>query len=369
MEATLGGFMLAFALGQLVYGPLSDRWGRRPPILLGLLIYVVGGVLCTFTPNAAVLVCARILQGLGACAGAAVTRAIVRDLVSDLRAAASLQSYITVCVAVAPIVAPLIGAAILPLGWRAIYGFLVIAGVVLFGIAFAALPETLRSPSSGNVLSVYKRFIRVPGALPLSLLIAATFGGYFSFISGSPFVLQHQLGLSSTLFALCFAINALSSIAGSFTSARLAYVVLPQQLLYFGTIAAALAGIATFVAGTHTSPVLFVALMAAFAFSYGLAVPQAYAIGLHRTPEIAGTASAALGAGQQFGGSVGTTVVGMLPFAPSASVGMCAAVGGIIAAAASLWFTQSERGSAARRFPLALAPARKESLGDSPASQ
>jgi len=345
MQATLGAFMLAFALGRLFFGPLSDRIGRRAAILWGLAVYIAAGVACTFSQSAWVLVLARIVQGLGACAGATVTPAIVRDVIDDRARAASLQGYITVVISVAPIVAPLIGAAILPLGWRAIYGFLALSGVALFALAFFGLRETLRERTPHSVASAYKQFLKLPRSVALMGVVGFAFGAYFCYISGSPFVLQHQLGLTPTAFSIAFAVNASLLIVGSFTGGSLARRVGPERLLATGIMLMALTGAATFVMGAHASAPAFIVLMSAYAFAYGLSIPQAYAIGLHEAASIAGTASATLGAGQQLGGSIGSTVVGTLPFIPSMSVGASAAFGGVAALVAYLF---SRRGRAAR---------------------
>lgn len=333
MQASLGGFMLAFALGQLIYGPLSDRWGRRPVIVLGMVLYTVAGIACAFAPNAMFLDAARFFQGLGACAGATVTRAIVRDVVSDRREAARLQAYITVAVSIAPVVAPLLGAAIMPLGWRAIYGFLAISGLVLVAVATFSVPETLRPQPQAHVLESYRQFLRLPRSLPLAFVIATVFGAYFSYISGSPFVLEHQLHLPPLVFSIAFATNALCLLAGSYTGGHLARTMEPDRILQLGTAGVGVAGIATLLVGFHPTLIAFVALMSAFAFCYGMSIPQAYALGLHEAPQIAGTASATLGSSQQLGGSIGSTVVGMLPFTSSINVGICAALGGLLSIA------------------------------------
>ncbi len=337
MQATLGGFMAAFGLGQLILGPLSDRWGRRPVALLGLVIYIAAGLVCSLADGAAVLIAARAVQGFAACAGTVVARAAVRDLAADADRAAVLQSYVSAIFSVAPVVAPLLGALLLPLGWRAIYAAFTLAGLALLVVTWLALPETRRGGARHGLREAYLHFLRLPRSIPLALLIAAAFGGYFGFISGSPFVLQRQFHVPSGVYALTFSAATVFLLLGSVLASRLAARRGGEGLLRWGSIGIATIGLLSLlkdVFALHLTAPGFVCGMAAFAFCFGVASPNAFAAGLRDAGMVAGTGAAVLGAAQMLGGAVGSLAVGALPLPPSAAVGYVVACAGAVTAGA-----------------------------------
>jgi DHA1 family bicyclomycin/chloramphenicol resistance-like MFS transporter len=248
VQATLGSFMLAFALGQLVIGPLSDRYGRRPVIAAGMAVFALAGALCAVASDGRLLVAARFVQGFGACAGAVVGRAMIRDIFVERTRAAQMQAYASAISGVVPMLAPLLGAALLPLGWRAIYLALVAGGVLLFAATLTWLPESLttraQSAHVAHIFERYRAFLRMPRSLALCVLVAFSFAGLFAFISGSPFVLVRELGLSNTNYGIAFAISSGSILAGSWTAGLLARRVGSERMLAGAATGAALAGIA-----------------------------------------------------------------------------------------------------------------------------
>lgn len=357
-QATLGAFMLAFALGQLVVGPLSDRYGRRPVIIAGMAVFALAGVLCAAATNGPLLVAARFSQGFGACAGAVVGRAMIRDVFTERTRAATMQAYASAISGVVPMLAPLLGAALLPLGWRAIYVALIAGGVLLLIATTIWLPESLtKRAASANIRHIFERygqFLALPRSLALCAVVACSFAGMFAFISGSPFVLVRELGLSNLAYGIAFAISSGSILAGSWMSGILAHRIGSERLLSAGCAAAAIVGCVTFALGVlepHAPAAWeFVGVMAAYAFTFGLIAPNAFAAGMEHAGAMAGVAAGMLGATQMLGGSVGSMVNGALPFKTYVDVGLTVGVAGIGVAAAYLWSLRAGRLASAISF-------------------
>ncbi len=350
IAATLGSFMLAFALGQLIVGPVSDRFGRRPVIIGGAALFALAGLLCAGATNGIFLVVARFFQGLGACAGAVGGRAIIRDVFTDRMRAAKMQAYAGVVSGVVPMLAPLLGAAVLPLGWRAIYLALVVGGLLLLAATALWLPETLRGTSESartGTFERYRAFLALPRSVPLCLLVACSFAGLFTLISGSPFVLVRELGLSNTAFGIAFAISSGAILVGSWTTAMFAHRVAPERLLACASIAAAILGMLVFgvnVLLPHQPAAWeFVATMAAYAFTFGLIIPNVYAAGMEEAGKMAGVASGMLGATQMLGGSLGSVLSGALPYKAYVNIGLTVGVAGIGVALAYIWSLRAGR--------------------------
>jgi len=331
-------FIFAFGAGQLALGPLSDRYGRRPVLLFGLALFTLAGVGCTVATNVPVLLVARFVQGVGACAGTVVARAVVQDVSRERARAATLQAYITALNALAPTIAPLLGVAILAVtGWRWLYGALIAIGVVLFAAVALRLPETATLRSDGAV-TAYRRALALPRTVPLAVFNACAFGAYFALIGASPFVLVAQMHLPRGLYAVAFALNALAGLCGSLVTGRLAPRMGAERVFAFGVVLGAAAGVAACVAGVvHPEPLTFVATFAAVAFAFGISAPSAFAAALADAGADAGLTAGVLGAAQMLGGAAGSVAAAALPFVPSASTGIVAAVLAAGAAAAYVW--------------------------------
>jgi MFS transporter, DHA1 family, multidrug resistance protein len=218
VELSLASFFIGLALGQLLHGPLSDRYGRRPIVLLGLGVYVAASIACALAPSAEFLVAARFVQALGACAGIVVSRAVVRDRFEPQQAA-RVFSMLMLVMGVAPIVAPLLGAVVSDVaGWRAMFGLLAIVGLTCAWAVFRALPETRRpAAQKPKWLAVLadRSFVRhaVSGGV--------AYAGMFAYITGSPFVFIELFGLSPRQYGYVFAANAAALIASSQLNRRL----------------------------------------------------------------------------------------------------------------------------------------------------
>ncbi len=337
VQWTLSAFVLSFGLGQLVLGPLSDRIGRRPVLLGGLALFTLAGAGCAFAGDARVLIGLRLLTGIGACAGTVCARAIAQDLSKDRAGATYRQAVLQAVNSLAPILAPLLGALILAtLDWRWLYGLLAIVGIALFVIVAVFLPET-GQPVDGALASAYARVLRMPRLGGLALVIAASFFGYFSMITTAPFALIEQLHITSTQFALAFAINACAFLLGATITGRLARKVDPERLMAAGVGVTLVAGILAF-AFDHYAPTVpgVVLTWALFAGGLALALPGSFATALSAARHDAGLAAGLLGASQFLAGALGSAIAGALPGPATSTLGLMAALGGIGAAAGYL---------------------------------
>ncbi|GAA2312504.1 multidrug effflux MFS transporter [Streptomyces kunmingensis] len=323
-QLTLTACLTGMALGQLVVGPMSDKWGRRRPLMIGLVVYVVATAICAFAPNAALLVAFRLLQGLAGAAGIVIARAVVRDLYDGV-AMARFFSTLMLISGVAPIVAPLIGGQILRVtDWRGVFVVLTFIGIALTAIVGKFLPETLppeRRHSGGTVDALRTMRSLLADRVFTGYMIAGgfAFAALFAYISASPFVIQEIYGASPQTFSLLFGLNSIGLIAvGQLNGKVLVGRVSLDKVLMIGLAlivlsAAFLLLVATGVFGDPEDlgivPVaagLFV-LMA----SMGLATPNTNALALLRTPHAAGSASALLGTSSFLIGAVASPLVGI----------------------------------------------------------
>jgi DHA1 family bicyclomycin/chloramphenicol resistance-like MFS transporter len=319
VQLTLTGTLVGLALGQLVLGPLSDRFGRRTPLLIGTTLHVLASLLVLIAPNVAVLGLLRVLQGTGAAAGAVIAIAVVRDLF-DGRAAATMLSRLFLVLGVAPVLAPTIGGEILRFtSWRGVFALLAVYGVLLVTMGFFAVRETLpveRRSTSGvaGTLRSYGSLLHDRVYVGLVLVAGLTMAGLFAYVSGSSFVYQDEFGLDEQQFGLLFGAGAVFLIAATQLNPVLLRRFPTAWILVAGTIAGALAGAALLVlALTGTGGLFGVAVpLWAVLFAVGLALPNAPALALSRHGEKAGTAAALLGAVQFVVGAAVSPLVGLL---------------------------------------------------------
>lgn len=318
-QLSIGLFLAGFAAAQLACGPLADRFGRRPVLLLGLGLFAAAGAGCALAPSLPVLLACRVVQGIGACAGTVLARAIVRDLFSGEAAAARLAQAAAI-MALAPMAAPAVGAMILAAcGWRAIFLALSLAGVALFLAVAAGLAETLpardREALSPQALARNAAaFCSCREALGNALAAACLFGGMFAYIAASPFALMEALGVGSAGYAALFAVTALGIMAGALAAPRLVRRTGTARTIRGGLTLGAAAGAAllALVAG-GSSPDLpaVVALVAIYTFARGLAVPVATAAAMEPMGRTAGLASGLLGALQMAAAALAASLVAL----------------------------------------------------------
>jgi len=336
IQLTLTACLVGLAAGQILAGPLSDRLGRRRPLLIGVAGYVLASLLCATAPAAPVLVGFRLLQGLAGAAGIVIARAIVRDLYFG-SAAARYFSRLVLIMGLAPILAPVIGAQLLRFtSWHGIFVALAIVAALLWLGAAVGLRETLPAArrSSGGLrgtLGTFRALLSDSRFIGYALAGGLAFGAMFAYISGSPFVLQGIYRVSPQTFSLIFGTNALGFVAASQVNGSLVGWIPPARLLVAGLITAATAGLALLLIVLIGGLGLVAILPPLFLLvsSIGFVVPNATALALSRRPDAAGTGSALLGVIQSGVGAAGAPLVGV------AGTSSALPMAGVIAVSAS----------------------------------
>ena len=320
VQLTLMVYFGGVALAQLVYGPLSDRYGRRPVLFAGLAIYLIASVACALAPDIEALIAARFFQAVGACVGQVIGRAVVRDLF-DRNETARAMANITFAIAIAPAIAPVLGAYVhLWAGWRMNFYVVAIFGLIVALIAFRALPETLpkRSPAAASGMRVtaaaYWKLSRSAAFMGYTLSSTFIFATLFAFVAVAPFIVIDMLGETAQAYSLYSLITVVGFAAGSYGAGRLTPRLGIDQTIVIGLIVVMAAAFGMYgwaIWGTLTIlsiivPMMFVVL------GMGLVFPNATAGALSIHPEIAGTASALLGFLQMVGAGFAIYVVGVM---------------------------------------------------------
>jgi DHA1 family bicyclomycin/chloramphenicol resistance-like MFS transporter len=316
VQLALSLSILANAVANLAYGPLSDHFGRRPVLLVGLAAFIVGSLACALAPSIELLIVARIVQSVGGAAGMVLARAIVRDLY-DRERSASIIAYLTMAMVVAPMLAPTIGAVLLDVAsWRAIFFVVTGVGVVLIWPIVATLGET-RPPEArriGGSLAGAGALLR-SGAF-LSYALQSTFGIaiFFSFIAGAPYFMMDVLGRSATEYGLWFILVSAAFMVGNLVAGRFSARIGLDRMVLTGSllgVAGAGLGFALLLAGFWVPLALFGPVMAV-GLGNGFAVPNAQAGAVSVQPLLAGTASGIAGFSQMFVAALVSQAVGML---------------------------------------------------------
>jgi DHA1 family bicyclomycin/chloramphenicol resistance-like MFS transporter len=303
VELTLAAFFIGVALGQLFYGPVSDRFGRKPPLYAGLALFALASTGAALSHSIEALITWRFLQGLGGCAGMVIARAVVRDRCEPQEAARAF-SLLMLVMGLAPILAPLLGSFLLKVAsWRALFAVLALfASLCLFAIwkTLAESHDTRDVPPLrlGRVLSDYGRLLQHRPFMAYTLSSGLAFSGMFAYIAGSPFVLMQLQGLTPTQYGWVFGSNAFGLIAASQVNIRLLRRYDMRTILQGGLWVAAGAGcfLVTLAALQWLSLPLLLAGLFVFIASMGLVAPNGGAAALADQSARAGTASALMGA-------------------------------------------------------------------------
>ncbi|WP_248963459.1 multidrug effflux MFS transporter [Sphaerisporangium perillae] len=297
VQLTFSAFLLGLAVGHLALGPLSDRYGRRGPLLACLAVCTVAGAACALAPTVGVLIGARFVQGLAGSAGIVIGRAVVSDIAHGRQAARAFAVLMGV-LAIAPIVAPLAGGVLIETtGWRGVFAALALLSLLMFLAVLIALPETLpahrRTAASAHPRAA-RALLRDPGYVAPALAFTLGFGALVAYLAASPFFLRDLLGLSTAPLALTLALNALGLVLVATAGTRLAYrfrTLRPAQAgLAVLLVAAAVLGALAATGGLTVATCLPLLLVAAA--SLGLVLGNTCAVALGRAPHVAVTASA-----------------------------------------------------------------------------
>ncbi|HEY5280870.1 MAG TPA: multidrug effflux MFS transporter [Pseudolabrys sp.] len=341
VQLTISTYLVGFACGQILYGPISDRRGRKPVLLAAVALFTAASLVCALSNSIEMLIAARTLQALGGSGAVVLTRAIVRDLYSGVRAGREL-SLIGSVMALAPVVAP-IGGGVLQtaFGWRSVFVVLVAAGVAGLAAVWVLLPETLQrrdAPAASSMLASYR--VVASNRVWLVYLGLGTFSyaGLFAWISGASFVLQNLYGLTALMFGFVFAIASFGYLAGTGIAARLVTRFGLDGMTGCGGALLALGGLlacASLAVGL-TSSLSLVIPVAVFLAGLGMVLPQAIAGAITPFPERAGAASSLFGFVQQTAAAVcGALVVWLLGKTAWPMAGAMALMG---CATLVLWF-------------------------------
>ncbi|MGW0707976.1 multidrug effflux MFS transporter [Streptomyces sp. NPDC002643] len=321
VQLTLTACLAGMALGQLLIGPMSDRWGRRRPLLLGLAVYVVATVLCALAPTVETLIAFRLVQGLAGSAGIVIARAVVRDLY-DGEAMARFFSTLMLVSGVAPIVAPLIGGQILRVtDWRGVFVVLTVIGVALMAVVWAKLPDTL-APADRHGGGIGETLHAMRGLLTDRIFMGYVLAGGFAFaalfayISASPFVIQEIYGASPQTYSLLFGVNSVGLVLmGQINGRVLVGRVSLDKVFAVGLVIVAVSATALLLMTLGVFGEVGLGPMAAALFvlmsAMGITLPNTQALALMRVRHAAGSASALLGTSSFLIGAIASPLVGV----------------------------------------------------------
>lgn len=343
VQRTLSVFFLGLAIGQLVLGPMSDRYGRRGPLLVGNLLFIGASVACALAPSIDSLIAARFVQAVGACAGMVISRAMVRDLFEP-REGARVMSLLMLVTGVAPILAPLLGGYILTVfDWRAI--FWLMAGIAALAMIAARLwlhetrgPQPDMRLTLGSALRVYANLATTRRYMGYALASGFGLGGLFSYIAASPFVFIDLYHLSPQAFGWVFGINAVGIIGFSQVNRALLRRFTLDEVLIVGLFVMAGAGLLLLVCAAFAIGGIWGVWLPLFLYitSLGAVLPNAGASAMAAEAHRAGSAAALMGT-LQFGLGAGTSsLVSLLAASPAVGMGMIVAACGVVGLAARL---------------------------------
>ena len=360
-QLTISAFFAGIALAQLLHGALSDRYGRKPVLLGGLVLYMLSALGGAFAPSIEALIGLRALQGVGAAACIVVSRAMVRDLF-ERGQAVQMMSRMGIIIAAVPMIAPLLGAWLLPLtGWRGIFGALAAGSLMVTAACTLLLGESIRSrdrtaTDPRRILANCWRFVTTPGCLAFALMMFFASGCMFGYTANSAFVFMTVFGLSSADYGWLLTGTGVALLAASAVSERIARHWSIRKTLSVVTLAYMLVGLAVLAGSqiaTHTGlrgaagialifvPVLF------FAFIMGVQFSNIATATLHPVPEISGVASAIMGSTQMLGAGLFVWLGGWLFDGTPATIGYGIAIGSV--ASCALYFAFGRRHAPDRR--------------------
>lgn len=342
MELTISGYLIGFSLGQLAWGPISDRYGRRLPVAIGLVLFVIGSAGCALSGSVATMIAWRVLQAVGACASVVLARAMVRDLYAGPQAARMMSTLMTVT-AIAPLIGPAVGSLILQAAsWRAIFWALVAVGLATL-LALRRLPETLpaarRNPHAlDGALAIYASLLGQRRILAYMGTGGFFYGGIYAYVAGTPAAYISYHHMSPQAYGVLFSLGIVGIMATNQISSRLVLKLGSDRLMRIGALCAAGAGLLLAVtAGFDIGGVAGLALpLFIFVAANGLIVANAIAGALTGYGERAGAVSALVGAAHYGTGILGSALVGILADGTPWPMGLIIAVCGVGTAVSAL---------------------------------
>jgi DHA1 family bicyclomycin/chloramphenicol resistance-like MFS transporter len=342
IELTISGYLIGFSLGQLLWGPIGDRYGRRIPIALGLVLFIIASAGCAMSTTAGELILWRVVQALGGCAGVVLARAMVRDLYSGERAA-QMMSTLMMVMGIGPLLGPLLGGQILAFGsWRVIFWTLVGVGAVTL-VSLLALPETLAPERRnheplGGTMARYLSLIREKRLMAYAITGGFFYGGLFAYIAGTPFAYITYYQVPPQLYGLLFGVGMIGIMGSNYINVKLVGRFGIVKLLRTGATGAAIAGMILAIdTWTGWGGLVGVALpVLLFVSMTGFIAANSIVGALTHFPERAGAASALVGAIHYGSGILGSALVGVFATGTPWSLGWVVALTGA-GCAASAW--------------------------------
>lgn len=319
VQVTLTIYTLGFAVGQLFYGPLADSIGRKPVLLGGVGLFLLGAIGCTFTNSIEVLVWVRAAQGFAGAAAAVVIQAVVRDMFKAEDFARTM-SFITLVMTIAPLAAPMIGGYVsVLLGWRAVFGFLVIYSIIMMVAIYYKIPETLKKENRQpfhlrTSLRNYASLLRNKQAIGLVMCGAFSFSGMFVFLTAGAFVYIDIFGVEPQNFGYLFALNVLTLIAFTTLNGRVVRRFGSENMLKFGLSVQLMAGIGLFICWAADLGLAFIVPCVMFMVGTISTIgSNSMGLLLNKYPNMAGTTSALAGTLRFGTGSLIGFIVAYLP--------------------------------------------------------
>jgi MFS transporter, DHA1 family, multidrug resistance protein len=316
---SLSSFFIGISSGQLLYGPLLERFGRKPPLYAGLCLYLVASGGCAFAQSANMLIGLRLLQGVGSCAGMVAARAMVRDLF-DVRQNAKVFSMLMLVVSVSPVIAPTLGGYITSaLGWRYIFGMLIfVVGLILAGTCFL-LPESRKpdptfSLKPAPILANFKSVLKQPQFLTYALTGAISYAGLYAYIGGAPYVFMELFKVTEQQFGWIFSFVAAGLIGSSQLNNLALKKYSSEQIVRVACSCQAFIGLMFIVFTLAGASGLFTTILLIFLFlcCQGFIFPNATALALAPLGNNAGNASALVGAIQMTIGASASAIIGVI---------------------------------------------------------
>ncbi|MES2840960.1 MAG: multidrug effflux MFS transporter [Pseudomonadota bacterium] len=327
VQLTFSGYVVAYGGLQLLYGPWSDRWGRKKVLMFGLTLAGLGSVLAAFSPSLAWLTAARVLQGAGCAAGMVVGRAMVQDLFTGPERT-RVMAYVGMAMGLIPPTATILGGQIhVRLGWQANFVLIAVLAVVLFVAAWKGLPDhqpstTVQPHWLGAMLSSYARLAREPSFLLFVFILALTTANFYAFLAGAPIVLG-SYGVGPAGIGYYIMVVPLSYIVGNYLTTHLVHRTGDHAMMMLGQLCT-VGGVALMLVlalANVDTPLAFALPLMLMGLGNGFLVPPALTGTVGLVPALAGSAAAVAGLAQQLMGAVGGYAVGLVPHDGAVNLG------------------------------------------------
>ncbi len=335
IQLSLTSYFVGMTLGQLIYGPIIDRFGKKPPLFIGLIIFVITSILCCFVTDAKQLIILRFFQAIGVCGAMVIPRSVVRDIFST-QESARVFSHLMLVMGVAPVLAPILGSFILlKFNWRGIFIFFAIFGLICFYVSYKFIPQTKLANKDEKISGAFKKYREI--LCDKNFVICAITSGFimgslFGYITGSPSVYMDFFGMNSQEYAMFFALNSLGFIGAAQINARILKKLKIEEVLRKSLFFMACSGFILLLV-TVFCPVFWAFIFIFFIFlaCIGGTSPNLTALALKKQTAHSGSASALLGAIQFVFAVTVSFVVSFLPFNGLISMSVIVGVCGIIA--------------------------------------